>query len=314
MFCSIGTYALGLINFPHAEISNGIISAKLYLPDSKSGYYQATRFDWSGVISSLDYKGHSYFSEWFKVYDVRKHDAITGPVEEYEPIGYDNAKEGEKFLKIGVGALRKPNEKSYSSYTLYEITNPGEWTVKKRANRVEFIHELTDDSGYSYLYRKTVKLTKGKPELVLEHSLKNTGKRKIEGNVYNHNFYVIDGQPTGPDIKIKFPFEISGAGKGLGVIAEIKGKEINYLQNLKPNENVHIPVLTGFGDSIRDYDFRIENHKSGAGVRITGDKPLSKMVFWSSSTTSCPEPYIHISIGPGEEFKWKINYEFYEIN
>lgn len=310
---SFFSYAFLLVDFPHAEISNGIIKANLLLPDSQSGYYQATRFDWSGVIESLEYKGHNYFSQWFKKYDPKRHDAITGPVEEFDQIGYENAKVGDKFLKIGVGALLKKDEKPYSSFTLYDIVNPGKWEVKKRKDRVEFVQELKDETGYSYIYCKTVKLVNGKPELIIDHSLKNIGKLKIEANVFCHNFFVIDKQPTGPDIKIKFPFEVNGTGKGLGTLAVINGKEINYLQDLKDNESVHIPILMGFGNDVKDYDFRIENHKSGAGVRITGDKPIERMAFWCSSTTSCPEPYIHIKVDPGQEFKWNTFYEFYEI-
>ena len=41
---------------------------------------------------------------------------------------------------------------------------------------------------------------------MLEHSLRNTGAKPIETSVYEHNFYVIDGQPAGPDFTVKFPF------------------------------------------------------------------------------------------------------------
>ncbi len=51
---------------PEAGISNGSIDAKLYLPDADRGYYRGTRFDWSGVIPSLRYKGHEYFGQWFE--------------------------------------------------------------------------------------------------------------------------------------------------------------------------------------------------------------------------------------------------------
>jgi hypothetical protein len=34
--------------FPQAHISNGLIRARLYLPDEKQGYDQGSRFDWSG--------------------------------------------------------------------------------------------------------------------------------------------------------------------------------------------------------------------------------------------------------------------------
>ena len=38
---------------PEVAISNGVIHARVYLPDAESGYYRGTRFDWSGAISSL---------------------------------------------------------------------------------------------------------------------------------------------------------------------------------------------------------------------------------------------------------------------
>ncbi len=313
MLIGFSCQAFLLVNFPQAEISNGMVKAKLLLPDAKTGYYQATRFDWSGLIESLEYKGHSYFGQWFKTYDPKVHDAVTGPVEEFNPIGYDDAKAGDSFLKIGVGTLLKPDDKPYSSFILYEIANPGKWTVKKQNDQVEFRHELKDVSGFSYVYSKTVRLIKGKPQLVLEHSLKNSGNKVIETNVYDHNFFVIDKQPTGTAIKIKFPFEVSGTGKGIGTLAVVNGKEINYLQDLIDKEIVYIPTLLGFGKEHKDYDFRIENHKSGAGVRIMSDQPIERMAFWSSSTTYCPEPYIHIKVDPGKEYKWEIRYYFYEI-
>jgi hypothetical protein len=46
-------------DFPEARISSGTLDAKLYLPDAEKGYYRGTRFDWSGVIYSLRYRGTS---------------------------------------------------------------------------------------------------------------------------------------------------------------------------------------------------------------------------------------------------------------
>src|SRR5213592_2796787 len=69
-----------LDQFPEAIISNGLIKARFYLPAVKDGYYRGARFDWSGVIPELEYKGHSYFGQWFEKYSPTLHDAITGPV------------------------------------------------------------------------------------------------------------------------------------------------------------------------------------------------------------------------------------------
>lgn len=284
--------ALPLANFPETEITNGLVQAKLYLPDPEQGYYQGTRFDWSGVISSLEYQGHNYFGQWYEKHDPKVHDAISGPVEEFMAIGFEEAKAGDLFLKIGVGMLRKPDELPYRFSNLYEIANPGRWIIRQKADRVEFVHELTDEGGYAYTYLKTVRLTKGKPELVLEHSLKNTGTQPLETSLYNHNFFVIDKEPTGPNIVTKLPFKMHAKGTGIGDIAKIRDNELVYVRGLHKGEHVYSSGLQGFGTSAKDYDIRIENKKSGAGVRITSDQPLSNLVYWACPTTACPEPYI----------------------
>ena len=89
-------------DFPKASISNGVIRAELMLPDAKKGSYRGTRFDWAGVISSLQFQGHEYFGRWYEHHDPNIHDAITGPVEEFRTndsgLGYDEAKPGVLFL------------------------------------------------------------------------------------------------------------------------------------------------------------------------------------------------------------------------
>src|SRR5665647_447674 len=276
--------------FPEAEITNGLIRAHFYLPDSNKGYYQATRFDWSGVISSLEYDGHSFYGQWFEKYSPITHDAVMGPVEEFAPIGYSEAKSGGNFLKIGVGMLSKPDEAAYNSFKLYTIANPGKWKIKKKADQIQFVHKL-NDSEYSYEYHKTIQLTKGKPELVLTHSLKNTGKKTIETTVYDHNFLVIDKQLTGPGYVVHFPENVKGTGRGFGEIARIQDDELIFLRELNQGESVYCAGLQGLNNNAPDYNLSVENIKTGAGVRIRCDQPLLKLVFWASLKTVCPEPY-----------------------
>jgi hypothetical protein len=308
--------ALMAVEFPQAEISNGTIRAKFFLPDPEGGYYRGTRFDWSGVIYSLQYSGHEYFGQWFEHYDPKIHDAIMGPVEEFltsdAGLGYEEAKAGGAFIRIGVGVVRKPEEKTYDRFRTYEIVDRGKWSVRKGRDWIEFTHELKDASGYAYLYTKKLHLLKDKPGLVLEHTLKNTGRRVIETSQYNHNFFVIDRQPTGPDFVVKFPFEVR-AIRELNGIAEVSGRQLVYLRELEKDRSL-FTELEGFGTSPRDYDFRIENRKVGAGVRITGDLPLAKLFYWCIRTTLCPEPYVQMKVEPGRASRWTIRYEFYTLS
>lgn len=304
--------AIPVDRFLQAIISNKVVNASLYLPDSENGYYRGSRFDWSGVIFDLEYKGHTYFGQWFSKYDPRLHDAIMGPVEEFSPLGYDEAKPGESFVKIGIGVMSKPNESNYTFATPYEILNHGKWEVKKRSVGVNFRHKL-DDKNFSYEYEKNVQLVKGKSEMILSHTLKNTGEKVIETSVYNHNFFMFDNQLIGPDYKVKFSFPLSGGDSRVGDRAKILGNEIVFSRNLSAGENIYYGSLTGFSNNKQDYDIRIENIKTKSGVRITSDQPLSRLVFWSASTTLCPEPYVRVKVNPGETFSWNIFYNFYTL-
>jgi hypothetical protein len=299
-----------LAQYPDATISNKLIEAHLYLPDANTGFYRAARFDWSGVVSSLKYKDHEYFGQWYKTHNPMTNDAIQGPVEAFDPIGYDTAKPGETFLKIGVGMLRKVNNGAYRFSTPFELLNGGTWKVSKKKDRVEFTQELHDTEGYAYIYKKTLRLVKNKPELILEHSLKNIGQKEIETNVFNHNFFMIDKQATGPDLSVSFPFRLEKESSKNELI-RFENNQLRYQRELKPGEST-MEYPTGFTtDKVEDYDIRIENSKTGGSVRITSDRPLSKFMFWSIPTVLSPEPFIHVKAMPGEEFKWNIKYEFY---
>jgi hypothetical protein len=302
-------------DFPQAEISGGGMRAKLYLPDAQQGYYRATRFDWSGQIASLESQGHNYFGQWFEKYDPKFHDSILGPVEEFLSngigLGYDDVKAGESFVKIGVGAVRKPQEAAFQQFRTYEITDAGKWTARTFSDRVEFTQELADTAGYAYIYKKTVRLAKDKPQLVLDHSLKNTGRKVIETSVYEHNFYMIDNRPAGPEYTVKFPFTVR-SDRDLKGLAEARGDLFTYLTELQKGQSVYT-ILDGYGATPKDYDIFVENRVAGAGVRQTSDRPLSKLVFWSIRSTVCPEAYIDMRIEPGNSFSWRISYDFYTI-
>jgi hypothetical protein len=303
---------MSFTKFPQAEISNGLINATILLPDAKKGYYQGTRFDWSGIISNLEFSGHKYFGQWFTKYSPEIHDVIMGPVEEFGPLDYSNIKPGSSFIKIGVGVVYKEDDKPYEFSRVYQLLNPGKWTIRKKPDQVQFIHDL-DDKAFSYHYEKTVSLTKGKPELILHHTLKNTGIRTIETDVYDHNFFVIDKHPIGPGLVVKFPFKLKGEGVGFGDLAEIQGSQIGYIRSIGNGEEAECYNLEGYGPGSEDYEIRIENRITGAGVRITCDQPFLKLAFWSCPTTLCPEPYIKIKADPGKEMSWTIRYEFYTL-
>lgn len=294
-----------------ATISNGLVHASVHLPDATHGYYRGTRFDWSGVVASLTWNGHEYFGEWFDRHDPTRHDAITGPVEEFltgdTALGYDDAPAGGTFVRIGVGVLRKPDESSFRRFGTYQIVDPGTWDVVTGAERIDFRHELNDGDGYAYRYSKTLRLAGD--TLVIEHALTNTGLKSIRTSVYNHNFFTLDRGTTGPGLTVRFPFA-PRADRPLKGLAEIRGRTLVFLRPLHARENV-FAELEGFGTTASDYGFEMENRATRAGVRVTGDRPLSRLIFWAAHRTACPEPYIDASVDPGHTTSWSMTYAFY---
>ena len=369
---SVLALAAGLVsaqNHPSHEITNGEITATVYLPDAKNGFYKTTRFDWSGAIGSLKYKGHEYYGTWWSkitdIYDFgyegpnkdvisADFTAMVGPAEEFGALGYNDVAPGGLFVKPGVGVLRR-DEANYNHSRPYPIANGGKWDVKRSRDAVEFTHTLNESSiKFGYVYTKIVRLTPGKPQMTISHVMKNTGATPIVTNVYNHNFTTIDKQPTGPDVEISVPWQMTrAAGRGgrgrqgapagapgtparqgsppvdpsaplaagerigsqcgqpqMQSLASPQGSKLVYSKVLE-GADCYQTSFTGFGTDATDNEIRIENTKTGAGVRITGDRPLTRFGYWSIRTVVSPEPYIDLNIEPGQQFAWTYTYDYY---
>jgi hypothetical protein len=307
LFCPSSTLAQ-TNEYPHAQISNKYLVMKLYLPDVQNGYYRATRFDWSGIIYSLEAQGHQYFGEWKSSHDPLIHEDITGPVESFGSagLGYKESEPGGEFIRIGVGILEKIQEPQYVWNKTYKILDNGAWKVKKGRDWIEFRHTLMSKTGWGYIYTKRIALMKEKPGFSIIHTLKNTGSKTIETDQFNHNFFVIDGEITSPDFEVKFPFNISTESDLMGIVKIDQNK---LLFTKKFSEGSIWMALKGYGTEAAHHQVEIRNNKTGAGVRLSVNKPLYRLVFWATNTTLCPENFIYLKLAPGEQETWISDYE-----
>ncbi len=298
---------------PHDSLSNGLIDAVIYPPDPQHGYYRSSRFDWAGVIPCLSYKGHTYFEPWSFPHNPLVNDSISGPVEEFRSqdgsLGYGQAKPGGLFVKPGVGVLRKVSDAPYRFQFVYPIVNTGKWAVRAGRSQISFTQRLRSPIGYAYVYTKTLQLEAGRPVMVIRHHMRNTGTKVIDTDVYEHDFFRLDNAPTGPAIVIHFAFAPQ-ATTPLQNGGAIVGQDLVYHQELQPGQSV-TSFLTGFSQSVSDYDFTVENRDTGVGVEQSGDSPMSNFNFWSVRTTIAPEAYVHLHILPGHAQDWTIRYRFF---
>jgi hypothetical protein len=148
--------------------------------------------------------------------------------------------------------------------------------------------------------------------MVIEHRLKNTGKNPIKSTVYNHNFLVLDNQGPSQDFTMTVPFQIESPRPPTEGLLAVRGNQLTYLKTLADKDR-GTAAIRGFGDTAKDYDIRVENKKLGAGYHVVGDRPLSNVAVWSIRTVNAVEPYITMSIDPGNDFTWNLTYDYYTL-
>ena len=291
-------------------LSQGNTSLLVADPLAREPYYRGTRFDRSGIILSLDCGGHGYVRPWFRNYDPFMHDAVSGPSEEFTQIGYDEARPGGEFLKIGVGILKR-DALPYDRFRLYEVADKGKVEVEREASRAFFRQRL--EGVYDYV--KEVELV-GENTLLIRHSLLDSGTDTLDFQVYSHNFFILDGAQTGRDTVFSFPFRPSGNWRSPYDCVRLTENGIAFDRDLAPSESVFMGDLVSSaplaapGLPPEPFSFILSNKSNGLSVLGACDRAMDHAVFWSNREVSCIEPYIPFSIRPGDRAEWTLSYTF----
>lgn len=299
--------------YPNVILSNGIINTVVFLPDAEKGYYRSCRYDWSGMIWQLKYKNHTYFGEVMKPRKPTDVNYGIGLADEFRvgkmpdvPLGYDEAKPGDTFIKVGVGMLERIDEKDYFFGIQYRMVKLFNWDVKYGKTWIEFIQKAKNENGFGYEYIKRIELIDNKPELSVYHYFRNTGVKSIKTSQYCHNFFIIDNDPIGRNYQVEFPF-LARAKKDLNGIAVVEGKTIYLKENLKE------PIFSeidGYSDSVSDNRFIIRNIKTGAEIECKNDFSMQFLFFYADKNVICPEPFIDLQLATGEAKEWTGLYSF----
>jgi hypothetical protein len=305
------------LDAPTVTIGNGPIRAKIYIPDSGRGFYRGTRFDQSGVIGSLTLGQQDFYGPWFDRVSPEIMDyaftqegvvggpdsAVSGPVDEFTPVGFDQAQLGGTFIKIGVGLLKKPDDAPYNHYRIYEIADAGIRQMRHDASSIIFMQDVAG----AFRYQKVIRLMPGRAEMRIEHVLTNSGKAQLTTTVYDHNFLKLS--PGNADIVVTLPFPVTPDKAPDPALMRISGNRIAYQRPLTDKEVVSF-LIQGYGERARDYDIHVDDARTGAGMRVKGDNPLVKLNLWSIRTAMAVEPTIAIDLAPGASKRWTYVYTY----
>ncbi len=296
--------------YPRLVLDNGELCLTLFLPDAQRGYYRGTRFDWSGIIERVDYRGHRFFAPLHPEHDPLRHDAVSGPADEFamfQPMGYAEAAIGEDFVKIGVGLLGKTRDEEYRFHDDYPLLRAGQWQIENGTDWVSFEQELYGERGWAYAYRKTINLVAGRPELVIEYRLENRGEKRIDINHYNHNFTLIDDTPYGPDYSVELAIGTAQPQS----INDLAWHRQNRIEVDQPLGERSLWVQLYQGEARSDYNAAVvRNERSGAALSFEGTAPVDRFVFWAVERAACPEPFSRIRLRPDEVTTWSSRYRF----
>lgn len=274
--------------------------------------YNFSRFDWTGKIVSVNYKNICVSgSEIGNNEDHTK--SGKGFYNEFgidAALGFAETKAGDWFHKIGIGLLKKDSE-DYLQSKKYEI-QPAAFTVSAKPDEMAITCISPSLHGYSYVLKKEIRLIES--GFSIKYFLKNTGKKTIHTDEYNHNFMAVNKELMGSDYLLKFPFYIkpkrfletvNHEGK-----VEIGEKEITFKGT--PNEPFFFSNLSG-NENV-EAAWELINTKTKIGISETGSFKTSKVNLWGWKHVISPELFFAITVEPSKEIEWSRTYQVFEVN
>jgi hypothetical protein len=295
-------------DWPMVTLTNGLVTADVTLPDSEKGFYRGNRFEPAGIVTRLEVGGHRFFLSATTPNTPLDNHKCYGPAEEwFEALAYTDAKPGEPFIKMGVGLYEKPYKAHHMWYCEYWPLQRFAWTTKADKDRVEFVQTVAGPRGWGYHYVKRLVVVPGKPVLRIEHELENTGKERISGEQYNHNFLVFDGLPVGKGWRLEFPYPPKPV-KDIAKFAEVQNNTVAITASGKDVSGM--TDIAGWPAAATEHSFVVSCDQTKTAVRISGDFPVGKLSLFVCPEFIAPEPFIKVSLNPGERKSWTREYEF----
>ena len=290
-------------------LKNKILEVLVHLPNEN---YNHSRFDWSGKIVEVKFKGKPISGT--EIINQNENQLLgKGFYNEFginAPLGYDQLKKGEWFHKIGVGLLKK-DDTQYDFHKRYEV-QPANFEVLLESNKIRIKCQSQFLNGYSYFLEKEISLLESGFEV--KYYLKNKGRKTIVTNEYNHNFLSINHELIDTNYILKFPFKIKPELFDENInpeqLVEIGEKKIKFIGT--PKQQFFFSNLSG--GKMVDAKWTLENTKSKIGISETGNFQTNSINLWGWSHVICPELFFPINIKAGQSITWSRNYHVYEIS
>jgi hypothetical protein len=241
-----------------------------------------------------------------------------------DPPGYNEGRNGDPFLKIGVGILKR-NAGAYSFSASYPVIELAKTTAIWGQDQAHFIQSIAGAAdGYAYQLEEDIIVKND--HIVLHYVLSNTGTKTFTTEQYLHNFLSFSGRAVGPDYRVYFPYDMTtspqvktwvppasaGRGRSLGLYAVGNPPMVSlenmilYLDTVSPPKTwVYKPEAYMGRDSIAVEQSAVEQ-------RVVIDSSLSSAYvgIWTTNYQVSPEQFLVMTLGPDEQIEFTRSYTF----
>ncbi|CAB9527035.1 expressed unknown protein [Seminavis robusta] len=338
----------------------GNLEVMVYLPHavkpSEATYYMASRFDHGSMIGSITSKNektgakHLLFGSknWRQPHNSGWPESGIGLASEFGVgddgplcqyrcgwdgvndvtngvLGYEDAKNGEPFLKIGVGALIKGSCPSCDSTDNYRFNSPYEfaelpqWKVFTSSSSIVSMEHEARVRNYGYRLHKDIVLDGN--VLAVTSVLTNLGDTAFSTAWYSHNFFTCDGIPVRDGYSLDM--DIQGDKGKLyeepGVIGSWAVPLRTFANIREFKDHVTVDVARPLnGDTRIKAEFVKDDASKGAftlhgcttSLRselpdvINNRIPMYAYNLYLEKGTFSPEPQILLHLQPGQSTSW----------
>lgn len=287
-------------------LKNNNLEVVIAAPNS---VYKGSRFDGTGIITDLQFMGHSFCTLEQK--EKGKGSGGIGFCNEFgidKPIDYDRTAVGDCFPKIGVGMISKEADEDYDFFKNYQFDTCKSVEELIDSNTYQVTSTIEDQGIYSLTLIKTISIKNN--SLTIDYVLQNNGKNEIQTNEYNHNFMGIDVDNIGKFYSLYLP-NVTNIDKVVGefdIRSEQSGFTINW--NHEPDGDFYATME--LGPISKPFNWELRHSKAKVGVRECSVFPISKMALWGFNHVVCPEVFIDLHLPSKESISWARIYEFFE--
>jgi hypothetical protein len=330
----LASIAAPVLAYPTVILKSEDLEVTVFTPPTQEGeqaYYTSTRFDWGTMVGDVKFGKHVLFPSdfWSMPHDPQRSEAGVGIASEFgcgEPgttcgagwgaheagavngvLGFEEAAEGEAFLKMGVGKLLKDGSTDYSPFQDWTHVELPSWTLTPLHQGLLLEHAAELEGG-RWGYALSRKIVLEGATLSYETELRNTGSQDFRTPHYSHSFFSADHREVGEGWQVTLDTD-------LGSFEDDFPWAVPLSAHWELASNDTLRATSSMGSDKSKAVFASPDHGATGKYQasfgnlsmineMTGPLPLYCFNFYTESTTISPEPMQMLEVASGMSVKW----------